>query len=52
MSVAITATMVAIGWRDILTPLSRLGIGERLAVSAYSLVFYLSKTVAPWAGIS
>jgi hypothetical protein len=48
MSAAITATMVVIGWRDILTPLSTLGIRERLVVSAYGLVFYLAKTVAPW----
>jgi protein O-mannosyl-transferase len=48
MSAGITATMVVIGWRSVLTPLGTLGITDRIAISAYGLVSYLWKTVAPW----
>jgi tetratricopeptide (TPR) repeat protein len=48
LSAAITATMVIIDWRDILTPLASLGVWQRLAISAYSLAFYPSKMLMPW----
>lgn len=32
----------------LMTPLETLGALQRLAISAYSLMFYLGKTVAPW----
>ena len=30
------------------TSLEALGVAERLAISSYGLIFYLSKTIAPW----
>jgi tetratricopeptide (TPR) repeat protein len=49
MSVGISAVMVVVGWRrNILTPLTALGITERIVISAYGLVFYLGKTLMPW----
>ena len=46
-AVGIVTLTVGAGHR-LMTPLETLGILQRLAISAYSLVFYLGKTVAPW----
>jgi protein O-mannosyl-transferase len=42
-------TMLAIGFRwGILAPIAAESIPQRLALAAYSLVFYLGKTLWPW----
>jgi protein O-mannosyl-transferase len=42
-------TMLAIGFRwGILAPVAAEGLTQRLALTAYSLVFYLGKTLWPW----
>ena len=48
LSAAAAATAIAVG-RAVgnLTPMDRMGLVERVAISAYSLVFYLWKTVLP-----
>jgi protein O-mannosyl-transferase len=47
LSVAIGVTML-IGGRAVLTPMTTLGVGQRLAISGYGLMFYLWKIVLPW----
>lgn len=46
-AVGLVALTVGAGHR-LMTPLETLGVLQRLAISAYALVFYLGKTVAPW----
>jgi len=41
-------TLTVYSGHRLMTPLETLGVLQRLAVSAYSLAFYLWKTVAPW----
>lgn len=49
MSAAAAAIALAVGrLHGAVTSLDALGIPERLAISGYSLVFYLWKTLAPW----
>jgi protein O-mannosyl-transferase len=49
MSAAVSAFMLRLGARqELMTTLDALGIGDRLAVSAYGLGFYLWKTLVPW----
>lgn len=49
LAVAVSVVTLAVGaGHRLMTPLETLGILQRLAISAYSLVFYLEKTVAPW----
>src|SRR6185503_55425 len=45
---ASAVALVAVGPSGALHSLAEFGIVERLAVSAYGVVFYLTKTVAPW----
>src|ERR1700730_6344170 len=45
---AIVVTLVIAAQRVHPTPLSVLGIGQRLAVAGYGLAFYLWKTLVPW----
>jgi hypothetical protein len=47
-SAAAVVTLVIAAQRSHATPLSVLGIVQRLAVSAYGLAFYLWKTLVPW----
>jgi len=49
LSGTIGIAMFFIGRREgVLTSLATLGITERLAISGYSLIFYLWKTLVPW----
>jgi len=43
-----TVTLTVGAGHRLMTSLETLGIAQRLAISAYSLAFYLWKTVAPW----
>jgi protein O-mannosyl-transferase len=45
---AIVVTLVIAAQRAHPTPLSVLGIGQRLAIAGYGLAFYLWKTLVPW----
>ena len=46
---AVALLTLAVGARrGLITPLDALGVPERLAISGYSLAFYLWKTLAPW----
>jgi len=45
----VAALAVAVGkMHGAVTSLEALGVAERLAISSYGLIFYLSKTIAPW----
>jgi hypothetical protein len=49
VSAIVVVVMLVIGVRsDLLTELRTLGVFDRLAISAYTLLFYLRKTVVPW----
>src|SRR5207249_4711164 len=49
LSGAVGILMLALGaQRGNMTVLDALGLGQRLAVAAYGLVFYLGKAVVPW----
>jgi len=45
---AAAIAFLALSQLDNMAPLDALGVGQRLAISAYSLSFYLWKTVAPF----
>jgi protein O-mannosyl-transferase len=47
-SAAVAITLVIAAQRTHATPLSVLGIVQRLAISAYGLAFYIWKTLVPW----
>ena len=48
-SASVSGSMFAIGVRhELFTPFITLGVFDRLAISAYGLVFYLWKTLVPW----
>jgi tetratricopeptide (TPR) repeat protein len=48
-SATIVVVMFIIGIRrELLTPLDALSLDERVAISAFSLIFYLIKTLLPW----
>jgi len=49
LAAAVAAITLAVGaGHRLMTSLEMLGVLPRLAISAYALVFYLWKTVAPW----
>jgi protein O-mannosyl-transferase len=49
LSAAMCALMLAIGFRqELITTLGSLTLAQRIAISSFSLMFYLWKTLAPW----
>ncbi len=49
LAAAVAAVTLTVGAEHrLMTSLETLGVPQRLAISAYSLAFYLWKTIAPW----
>ena len=48
LAISVGVVTLAVYAGPLMTPLETLGVLQRLAISAYALVFYLGKTMSPW----